>query len=109
MGKLLDEIKKVWGSKGTLDALDAYALTKYGIKLNEDEIFTKHVESMNRDIRYACDSGKNFIIHHFDSNIEKLQENLVTYFKHLGYQICVLDSTMHAYFKTPLIYITWAK
>lgn len=90
-------------------ALDAYTITKYGLKLNETTLQTRSIEEINSLMQAKSARGAYSLVFDLDENIPELGRYLADYFSRLGFNCFVLDKDIDGRIETPQLYLSWSK
>ena len=107
----MDILKNYWNKwfpKPTpLSALDAYTITKYGVRLDKETLYAKAIEEIST-LRQAKSARNSYtLIYDLDENIPELGEYLVEYYNGLKFNCFILDKTIDARIQFPQLYLSW--
>lgn len=92
-----------------LNALDAYTITKYGIQLTEETLYSKCTEEIEALMRAKSAKDSYTLVFDLDENLPQLSHYLVNYYSELGFSCFILDATVDCRIEVPQLYLSWRK
>lgn len=92
-----------------LSALDAYTITKYGLKLDRDTLHKKCIGEIAGLMQAKSARNEYSLVFDLDENIPELGEYLSEYYTNLGFNCFVLDSSVDKRIETPQLYLSWKR
>lgn len=90
-----------------LNALDAYTITKYGMRLSKEALYTKCTEEIFSLMQAKSIKNSYSLVFDLDENLPELGKYLEEYYSKLGFNCLILDSTIDKRIETPQLYISW--
>lgn len=109
MNKLVKLRDKWFPKPKPLSALDAYTITKYGLKLDRDTLHKKCIEEIASLMQAKSARNEYSLVFDLDENIPELGEYLAEYYTNLGFNCFVLDSSVDERIETPQLYLSWKR
>lgn len=110
MRTLLEELRDKWFPKPKpLSALDAYTITKYGLKLDEDTLHMKCIEEIASLMQAKSARNAYSLVFDLDENIPELGEYLAKYYTNLGFVCFILDAKIDERIEAPQLYLSWKR
>lgn len=109
MNKLVKLRDKWFPKPKPLSALDAYTITKYGLKLDRDTLHKKCTGEIAGLMQAKSARNEYSLVFDLDENIPELGEYLSEYYTNLGFNCFVLDSSVDKRIETPQLYLSWKR
>lgn len=110
MKEWLKEIRDEWFPKPKpLSALDAYTITKYGLKLDETTLHTKCIQEITSLMQAKSQRNSYSLVFDLDENLPELGKYLEKYYTDLGFNCFILDSKIDERIECPQLYLSWRK
>lgn len=107
MGRLKKFIENWFPKPKPLSALDAYTITKYGLKLDKTSLSAKCIEEINSLIEAKSIKNSYSLVFDLDENLPELGISLQEYYTKLGFNCFILDSSIDKRIETPQLYLSW--
>lgn len=92
-----------------LNVLDAYTITKYGLKLDESTLHAKCIAEIASLMQAKSARNSYSLVFDLDENIPELGKYLAKYYTDLGFNCFVLDSEIDKRIETPQLYLSWKR
>lgn len=99
MNKLV-KLRDKWFPK-PLSALDAYTITKYGLKLDSSTLHQKCIEEIASLMQAKSARNSYSLVFDLDENLPELGIYLAKYYTDLGFNCFVLDNKIDERIETP--------
>lgn len=109
MSKLIKLRDKWFPKPKPLSVLDAYTITKYGLKLDKDTLHSKCIEEIVSLIKAKSSRNEYSLVFDLDENLPELGEYLEKYYTSLGFNCFVLDSRIDKRIECPQLYLSWKR
>ena len=107
MNRLLNIWNKWFPKSKPLNALDAYTITKYGLKLSKDALHKRCIEEITSLMRIKSARNEYSLAFDLDENIPELGIYLSEYYTNLGFTCFVLDNSIDKRIEIPQLYLSW--
>ena len=109
MNKLVKLRDKWFPKPKPLSALDAYTITKYGLKLDSSTLHQKCIEEIASLMQAESARNSYSLVFDLDENLPELGIYLAKYYTDLGFNCFVLDNKIDERIETPQHYLSWKR
>lgn len=109
MNRLVKLRDKWFPKPKPLSVLDAYTITKYGLKLDRDTLYSKCIEEIDGLIKAKSTRNEYSLVFDLDENLPELGTYLEKYYTDLGFNCFILDSKIDERIECPQLYLSWRK
>ena len=109
MNKLVKLRDKWFPKSKPLSALDAYTITKYGLKLDSSTLHQKCIEEIASLMQAKSARNSYSLVFDLDENLPELGIYLAKYYTDLGFNCFVLDNKIDERIETPQLYLSWKR
>jgi len=106
--KFINKVKNVISRK-PLNAETAYTLSVYGQRMSKDNVYQKSISDIESRIELRSQNKGTSILYEYDNNFPTMGEDIMKYFKDLGYIVLMIDSSTFKEIKNPKLLISWER
>ena len=104
---MLELITKLWlkikKTSKPLTSEDAYTLKKYGKRMDEAEVLSNAISSIND---YIKNTSKTYVVFEYDFTYSNMRESITKYYTDLGYHVLHIKEE---YMRKPKLMISWER